>query len=135
MEYFFAAFLLLSACADRFVLRRREISIHNIYFAGDDESSYKFAINFSIEQHLQDSSIIYTLRDVKNPSTVISGKPRTLEFSQLGGNEEYLIFPKHLISAGRWRLDVKITSSGSRLNPFYKIFPIKKIISKDLDVL
>ena len=61
MEYFFAASLLAGAALDRFVLKRGEISIDNVYFAGSDENSLKFAISFSISQALKDSSIIYTL--------------------------------------------------------------------------
>lgn len=131
MEYIFALFLLLLASLDRFYLKRRDIEIQNIFYAGEDDNNYRFAISFSISQALKSSSIIYTLRDTKNPSMVVSGKPRTLEFSELGGNEEYLLFPKRMINSGLWVLDVKVSSHDSAINPLYKLFPITKHISRE----
>lgn len=135
MEYIFALFLIALAAIDRFYFKRRSIDLQNVYHAGTDESSLKFALGFSISQKLKSSSLVYTLRDVKNPSTVIAGKPRTLDFSAIGASEEYLIFPKHLVKDGKWRLDVKAVSTGSSINPLYKIFPITSVMSREFDVM
>lgn len=122
------------AALDRFYLKRRCVDINSIYQAQSDDLTHRFVIGFSINEKLLSSSITYTLRDKNNPKTVVSGKPRTLEFSPTGANEEYLLFPRHLIKSGKWILDVKVTSFGSRINPFYKLFPITKTESREFQI-
>lgn len=70
------------------------------------------------------SHVTYTLRDAKHPTTVITGKTRTLEFSRQGRNNEFLIIKAELLTPGDWIVDVKIESIGCRINPFYKIRPL-----------
>lgn len=123
-------FVALSGIVDRCLLKRRKVEISNINRDENDGSYVRFVLNFKISNKLHNAKVKYTLRDLKNPSTVIAGKTRTLEFSSIGDNSEYLLFNKKLIKPGDWVLDVKIESSGSRLNPLYKLFPIITTIRK-----
>ncbi|MCG3884179.1 hypothetical protein I3271_05715 [Photobacterium leiognathi] len=116
---------------DRLILKRRAVDIISIEQATSTEQYVRFVLNFKIKHKLQNATITYTLRDRKNPATVIAGKDRTLEFSEVGVNSEYLLFNKKLVSDGDWVLDLKVVSSGSRINPLYKLFPIITTIKKE----
>lgn len=116
---------------DRLFIKRRTIKINGINKADDSDQYVRFVLDFNIKQKLQNATVAYTLRDKKNPATVIAGKTRTLEFSKIGDNSEYLLFNHKLVTAGEWMLDLKITSSGSRINPFYKLFPITTTLRKE----
>ncbi|MGX9459428.1 hypothetical protein ACWU37_21090 (plasmid) [Photobacterium damselae subsp. damselae] len=120
----------VSAALDRFVLKRRMVTINSIHRASNDDQYVRFVIDFDVKQKLRTATITYTLRDKEHPATVIAGKTRTLEFSNVGNNSEYLLFNKKLINNGDWLLDVKVESSGSRINPLYKLFPIVSTVNR-----
>lgn len=130
-----AGIFLTMAAFDRFLLKRRKVEILEIQRAEDDDSYIRFALSFHTKQQLRGSRVSYTLRDKKNPRTVIAGKERPLDFSSCGTNNEFLLFNKKLINdKGDWVLDVKITSDGSRVNPLYKIFPIETTARKEFNL-
>ncbi|UTM60485.1 hypothetical protein L4174_023760 (plasmid) [Photobacterium sp. CCB-ST2H9] len=116
--------LIIAAVVDRFVLRRRQVELLAVEKSQDDERYCRFSMTFRTKHILQNATVSYTIRDKQNPTTVINGKTRTLDFSKVGTNSEYLLFNKKLVNPGVWVLDVKIESSGSRINPLYKIFPL-----------
>lgn len=120
---------------DRFVLQRRKVNIIQVTRASNDERHVRFAMEFSIGQKLRGCRVSYTLRDKKNPRTVINGKERPLDFSHRGVNNEYLLFNKKLLGqGGDWVLDIKITSDGSRINPLYKYFPIETTYRQEFNL-
>lgn len=129
-----AGILLSMAALDRVFLKRRQVNIVSLERAEDDERYIRFAMEFETRQKLRGCRVSYTLRDKKNPRTVITGKERPLDFSVRGTNNEYLLFNKKLIDQhGEWVLDVKIISDGSRVNPLYKIFPVETTAHKEFN--
>lgn len=131
--YLISSGIVIAAAAfDRFVMKRRKVTVKDIEFVDVKGEHLRFSLKFSIKQKLLQSHVSYTLRDKKNPRTVIYGKTRTLEFSDVGDNEEFILLPKKLqTSPGYWVMDVKVSSAGSRINPFYKILPIETHITKE----
>ena len=126
-----ASCLVAISLLDRSLLKRREIKINDVKLADNSDQYIRFVLDFSIKQKLQNAAVTYTLRDKNNPATVVTGKARTLEFSKIGDNSEYLLINKKLVKSGTWDLDVKVISSGSRINPFYKLFPITTTLRKE----
>ncbi|GAL07969.1 LYDB [Photobacterium aphoticum] len=123
------------AIIDRFMLERRKVHIVDVEKCEDDARHIRFAMRFQTKHKLRGSRVSYTLRDKKDPTTVINGKERPLDFSHTGENNEFLLFNKKLLTEpGRWVLDVKITSDGSRINPLYKIFPIETTFTKEFEI-
>ncbi|WP_318491890.1 hypothetical protein [Photobacterium leiognathi] len=125
LAYYLSAFVIISVMLiDRFVLQRGEVIIYGVKKCENNPN--RFSLHFSTRQQLRNSYLSYTIRDKNHPTTVISGKSRTLDFSQIGTNEEYIDFPDYKFPAqSEWRIDVKISScSGSYINPLYKIFPL-----------
>lgn len=121
-----------TAAFDRFVLKRRKVTVKNIDFIDVKGEHLRFSLKFHIGQKLLNGRVYYSLRDKKNPRTAIYGKIPTLEFSDVGDNEEFILIPKELqTSPGYWVMDVKVLSSGSRINPLYKILPIETHITKE----
>lgn len=127
---------------DRFTLRRQKVKILQLQKSEDDSDYIKFSLSFFVRKRLNSCVLSYTLRDKKDPTTVFNGKPRPLDFSKKGTNSEYLLFNRKLLDSyrkqqngcGEWILDVKITSSGSLINPLYKIFPITAHSRKEFDL-
>ncbi len=119
------------AVLDRFLLKRRKLKIFSVERSQDDTDHVRFEVGFNVPSKLISGEIVYTIRDKQNPKTVIQGKERVLDFSEVGANTEYLLFNKKLFESykrnrdlGRWILNVKLVTSGSRINPLYKIFPL-----------
>lgn len=65
---------------------------------------------------------------------VIVGKARTMDFARTGENHETLLFDKAYVKTGTWDLCVIVTNQGSRINPFYMIFPQKHTITKEVSL-
>ncbi|HIF9347117.1 TPA: hypothetical protein ACX6RX_003228 [Photobacterium damselae] len=126
--------LIALSLIDRYALQRRKVNICSVVRDGEDHDCLRFALNFEIKQKLINANVSYTLRDKKDPTTVITGKQRPLDFSPVGCNSEFLLFNKKYISDGEWVLDVKIESFGSKINPFYKISPIVTTFRKEFSI-
>lgn len=126
--------IVVAAMIDRCLLKRRKIDVISVSRDKDDHNCIKFAMQFSLKQKLLNATVAYTLRDKKNPRTVLTGKCRQLDFSHVGLNSEYLLFNKKYITPGSWVLDVKVESYGSRINPFYKIFPLVTTYQKEFKI-
>lgn len=116
------------ALADRFMLQRNKVEIHNVeYF--DNPDSVRFSIDFSLSRTIRTGLITYSLKNKSRPTAVIS-KTRKLDFSLVGSNCEFLNFDKAELEKeageaiqGEWILNIKIERSCSIINPLYKIFP------------
>lgn len=116
--------VLLLALMDRFVIRRGRCELNSVNGGGFKDGFFRVGISFNAHPPLIFSQVSYTLRDANHPTTVITGKTRTLEFSRPGQNSEFLLVKSDLLTDGDWIVDVKIESIGCRINPLYKICPI-----------
>ncbi|WP_035604498.1 hypothetical protein [Edwardsiella tarda] len=125
----FEGIALIGLCvAERFMLKRGGVTINNLSLDGStaDGEYYRFAMGYTAKKKLRHSVLQYELRDAKRPTTVIAGKTRTLDFAYEGHNDEFLLIRKSLVKeSGTWLLNVRISTGGSRWNPFYKLFPIE----------
>ncbi len=127
---------LIGLCvAERFSLKRSGIKILGLGMAPSDDEFYRFSMTYSVKKKLRHSQVQYELRDAKRPTTVIAGKTRTMDFSSKGTNDEFLLIRKDLLQAGgTWLLNVRITTAGSRWNPFYKLFPVEVSASQAFNI-
>lgn len=125
---FHGACALALLAADRFILKRGRVDITGLDWGGvtADGEYYRFALRYTTSSKLRRSVLEYELRDAKRPTTVISGKMRTLDFARKGDNEEFLLIRKSLVKEpGTWLLSARITTGCSWLNPFYKLFAVE----------
>ncbi|HEY3591679.1 MAG TPA: hypothetical protein VGL07_16690 [Buttiauxella sp.] len=125
MTMYFLIFLAL-VFFDRAILRRKKIKTISVKRASSSEKAIRFELSFhTIGYRLHGAQVDYSLRDKNQPKTVIKGKSRTLDFSAVGANNEYLEINKHQIAtAGQWELYIKVIYGYSMWNPLYKIFPL-----------
>ena len=135
MYLLYAVIFILLSVIDRFLLKRRKVELISVNYLEPDNQNdlyLKFSLDFFSKRNLISSELMYTLRDKNNPTTVITGKSRSLNFSKIGKNSEYLLIKKSLIDeTGYWTLDVSVTTTGSKINPLYKIFPQKTHLKKE----
>lgn len=123
-----------AACfVDRFILGRRKIDLISI---GEPKAAMDNAIAFPVclkakRNSVTGAQIEYWLRDKRDPTTVISGKARTLEFTEKGESRENLLIDTRYLDASIWSLTVRITHGNSRINPLYRLFPIRKILNRE----
>lgn len=126
---------LTAAVIDRVLFKRKQVIILRIDEAVDQGRAIGFPVMFKNKvKHLKGALIEYWLRDTSNPTTVINGKPRTLDISSKGVNEEYLLIDKKYLSSGTWELHVRITHGNCRWNPLYRLFPVQSIRVKRCDI-
>lgn len=124
------------AVADRFILGRKKIDLIDI---GEPESVANNTLAFPISlrakrTRITGAQIEYWLRDKRDPTTVISGKSRTLEFTSKGDSREFLLIDNRYLEASDWELTVRITHGNSRINPLYRVFPIQKVLSRKFQI-
>lgn len=119
-----AGVILLALIADRFYLRRGEVKI--IQATQCEINRKRFALRFSVKHNLRNCYLTYTIRDKEHPTTVYAGRSRTLDFSRVGINDEFISFDDcNFPPNSDWQLDIQISScTGSYINPLYKIFPL-----------
>ncbi len=142
---YWIAGLVVLLLLDRFVLRRGRIALNELTGDGfvkrentkrpqHTDWFYRLHIVFTAYPPLVFSKVTYTLRDKERPTTVITGKDRTLDFSAKGNNQEFLWIKADMLSTGPWIADVRVESMGCRYNPFYKIFPMTSHLRCELSV-
>lgn len=128
------ALVLFMLLIDRYVLRRGAVELLSVCIGNDSKDYVKFELAFNSDQKFIKSELVYSVRDKEVPTTVIKGKDRTLDFTLQGLNREYLMIDKKLLTNGTWIVDVKVTTTGSRINPLHKIFPIETYIKQEVEV-
>ena len=127
----FLLFVVLALAFDRWVLKRGTVKASGIEFYDTNNGYHRFELKFNAKLPLKFTQIQYELRDCNQPTLVLTGKTRTLDFSNEGENSELLLIESKLFNQDTdWNAHIKITSAGSRLNPFYKIFPAVSIIDR-----
>lgn len=122
--------------ADRFILGRKKIDLISI---GEPQKTYGHAIAFPIslkakKTNVTGAQVEYWLRDKRDPTTVISGKSRTLEFTEKGESREHLLIDSRYLDPSDWVLTVRVTHGNSRINPLYRVFPITKVLTKQFTI-
>jgi hypothetical protein len=126
--------LLAVAILDRWVIRKGAVYLIDVVSGKTNANYVRFILSYCSNQCFINSEISYTVRDKEEPATVIYGKSGTLDFSRVGQNVEYLLIDKKLLRNGTWIVDVKITTTGSRLNPLHKIFPITTHLQREVRI-
>ncbi|WP_241647067.1 lysis protein [Rosenbergiella metrosideri] len=121
---------------DRFILGRKKIDLIDI---GEPQNTLGNAIAFPIKlkakrTNITGAQVEYWLRDKRDPTTVISGKTRTLEFTEKGASSENLLIDTRYLDASDWALTVRIKHGNSRINPLYRVFPITKVLTKQFTI-
>lgn len=128
--------LVVIALADRFLLRRRKVRIREI---GDPTiiSGKAIAFPISIEAKkgkITGTQVEYWLRSKADPTIVISGKRRTMEFALKGNSREFLLIDNRYVESGEWLLTVRIVHGNSRVNPLYRVFPLHETLSRKFKI-
>ncbi|GAB1077434.1 MULTISPECIES: hypothetical protein [Shewanella] len=119
--------VLLLCMYDRAIVKRGEIDIVSISPYPADNGMLRFALQYEVGSAPQWSELRYSLVDRHDPSTMITGKTRSLDFARPGVNSEFLLIREDLVRPGDWDLKVKIVTTAGKLNPLYTLFPIEKI--------
>lgn len=127
LQNYFLLGMAAAAIFDRFVLKRKRVVLVG---AGDGivkGRALAFPVSFQVKcANLTGAHIEYWLRDSNNPTAVITGKTRTLDFAPKGLNQEYLLIDPKYLTEGTWMLTIRITHGNSRTNPLYRIFPLQE---------
>lgn len=131
-HYTAAALLLVLAILDRCLLCRGRVKILSLSNRPPYLDKYCFSVRFHTQGALMFSQIEYHLRSKEDPTMVIVGKARTLDFAHQGENHETLLFDKAYVKSGTWDLCVIVTNQGSRINPFYMLFPQNHTITQEV---
>lgn len=119
--------VLLICLYDRLAVRRGEIKIVSLEQYPADNGMLRFALKYSVNSAPQWSELRYSLVDRHDPSTMITGKTRSLDFAKPGLNSEFLLIRQDLVHPGDWDLKVKIVTTAGKANPLYTLFPIEKL--------
>lgn len=115
--------------------RRKSVRITGIGDAVSKENALAFPVSLRVgHSWVSDAQIEYWLQDLKNPSVVISGKTRPVDSSKHGMREEYLLIDTRYLESAQWDLKVKLTNGNCRLNPFYRIFPIRDVFERQFTI-
>lgn len=112
---------------DRILFMRGKLVIDKVDHHFNADGMIRFALHYTIAQIPAWSEIRYSLVDLNNPTTVISGKTRGLDFSKKGANAEFLLFKQDIVKEGDWELKIKVTTMAGRLNPLYSLFPVQTL--------
>lgn len=133
--YSWAAIIVAVLYLDRLLFSRGKVKLIDLHIHEDYKDNYKqFSVKFRASGALTHHHLEYHLRNTEDPTTVIVGKKRTLSFSTKDKNHETLMINKKYIKGGRWELCVKVTSQGSRINPFYVYHPVVSTIKKEFEL-
>ncbi|EIH4817230.1 lysis protein [Escherichia coli] len=134
-ENYFIFIMIVAGLIDRFIFRRKSVSIMSIGEAVIKKSAIAFPISLHVKRSwISDAQVEYWLQDLKNPSVVISGKARQVDASKRGEREEYLLIDTRYLESAQWDLKVRLINGNCRLNPLYRIFPINDVIERQFSI-
>jgi hypothetical protein len=119
-----AAAVIFAALLDRIILQRSKVSDVTVDLAASEGGYRRYILHYHATNEPDWSEIAYSFRDRKRPTTVITGRTRSMAGCAVGSNDEYLLIREDLLTPGPWELTVRITTT-CRLNPFYSLFPLK----------
>ncbi len=120
--------LVIVWCLDRFILKRGAVMLHSCYLHDVQNGYWRFALDYTIKNSIFWGEMRYSLRDKSNPSTVITGKARTLEHAITGINNEFLLIKEKLTATSEepreWELQITADTVVGHWNPLYKYLPL-----------
>lgn len=119
---------------DRVLWVRGDLKLQKVDHFVNQDGMIRFALHYYIKSLPVWSEIRYSLVDRNNPTTVISGKTRGLDFSRRGSNAEFLLFKQDIVKEGDWDLKIKVTTMAGRLNPLYSLFPVQTYFTKSVRI-
>lgn len=129
--------LVIVWCFDRFILCRGLVALNSCDLHDSQGGYWRFALSYTIKSPIFWGEIRYSLRDKSNPSTVISGKARTLDHAVTGINVEFLHIKQSLtatsVEHSEWELRIVSDTVVGHWNPLYKYLPLS--ISKTFKVV
>ncbi|MDH0348160.1 hypothetical protein [Aeromonas dhakensis] len=119
-----AAAVALAGLLDRLILQRGKVSDVTVEPAASEGGFRRYVLHYHASSEPDWSEIAYSFRDRKRPTTVITGRTRSMAGCNPGSNDEYLCIREDLLTPGPWELTVRITTT-CRRNPFYSLLPLK----------
>lgn len=126
-----AALAGMAGLLDRFFLQRGKVSDVTVESAASQGGFRRYVLHYHARGEPDWSEIAYSFRDRKRPTTVITGRSRSMAGCCPGSNSEYLLVRDGLLTPGAWDLTIRITTT-CRRNPFYSLFPLT--VSKTIKV-
>jgi hypothetical protein len=133
--YSVIALVIVTALIDRFIAVRGRLQVNKVEHYRNNGGMIRFALHYSIASLPSWSEIRYSLVDKNNPTTVISGKTRGLDFSKKGLNAEFLLFKQDIVNEGEWELKIKVITMAGRLNPLYSLFPVQVFFTQTVGIV
>lgn len=131
IQNYFLAGMFIAAAFDRFILKRKQVVLKGAGEGVAKGCAVAFPVSFQVNcLKLKGAQIEYWLRDSNNPTAVITGKTRPLDYAPKGLNQEYLLIDTRYLTEGTWMLTIRITHGNSRTNPLYRIFPLQETVSR-----
>ncbi|CAH3933226.1 TPA: hypothetical protein ACGFAK_004609 [Serratia marcescens] len=129
------ALVVAAALADRFLFKRRKAIVQDTGSEEYIDEVIRFPVSFLTTcRNVKGARVEYCLRDKKDPTTVITGKARSLFISDKGLTREFLFFNRRYLKSGNWELVVRMTHGDSRINPLYRLFPVQSVVTKVFDI-
>lgn len=129
----FATSAIIAAIADRVVLQRNKLDEFSIKQPVHQNGLICFPMKYRNHlRHLKGAHVEYWLRNDDCPTTVITGRHRTLDLARMGENEEYLSFSETDVSPGIWSIHIRVTHGDCRWNPLYRLFPLQTTIRQQV---
>lgn len=137
LSFFIIVIYLLCCLIDRFLIKRGKVKISGIDTFPDRSNSKVFSMHYWIKKLPRWSRVTYSLIDLKNPTTVIEGSPRSLAYHPYSNRahnyqSEFLFIDANHVYFGEWLFIVRIETNPSRFNPFYSLFPLKTEFHKSV---
>lgn len=121
---------------DRFVLKRGAVVLNSCSLFDMQGEYWRFALAYTIESPIFWGEIRYQLRDKSDPSTIITGRARTLDHAKAGINQEFLLIKEKLTATSKesqcWEIHIVVNTVVGHWNPIYKYLPLSN--SKTFEV-
>lgn len=122
------AFLATAWCFDRFILKRGAVTLNSCAVHDLSKGYWRFVLAYTVKSPVHWGEIRYSLKDRSNPSTVITGRARTLDHALAGINNEFLFIKEKLTATSGesiyWEVNVTVNTVVGHFNPLYKYFPL-----------
>lgn len=115
-------------CFDRFALKRGAVTLNSCSLYDMQGEYWRFVFDYTIKSSIFWGEIRYQLRDTSDPSTIITGRARTLDHAIAGVNHEFLLIKEKLTSTSEaphsWEVFIVVNTVVGHWNPIYKYLPL-----------
>lgn len=120
--------LVIAWSFDRFVLKRGAVTLNSCSLFDMQGEYWRFVLAYTIRHPIYWGEIRYQLTDKSDPSTVITGRARTLDHAIAGVNNEFLLIKERLTATSTqhksWKVHIVVNTVVDHWNPLYKYFPL-----------